>query len=455
MRKNVAGELLTSSVMLEKLFGIFSRKQFSSIESSTLNIQRDLISYPALAIIKKLKRSGWDAFIVGGAVRDLLLNVKPKDFDIVTNASPHEIKGLFRRSRIIGRRFRIVHVYIGNETIEVSTFRKHNVSSSSDSFGRILRDNVFGSIEDDVKRRDLTINSLYYDPVSERILDYHNGISDLKKREVVVIGNIKERLIEDPLRIVRIIRIAAKLDLTIPIKLKNLMRAKGILLENIPKARLSDDLLKLILSGKSLQGFNYILELELDKHIFPNLGLFSLEKKKGLGNLKKGGFIYSALKSLDEKVDNNETISISFILAVLFWEKISRLKASYIDQGFSDYIGVQRATSQIIQDINQNFYFQRKYIAGIRELFLLQPRFNKFLGKSAFSLVRHSRFTSALKLLELRVKLNEVKIETVVWWSEFHTCPDTEKIEMLKFMRSKTGQRRSYKKRRKTNQATT
>ena len=182
--------------MLEKLFGIFSKKQFSSIESSTLDLQKDLISYPALAIIRKLKRSGWDAFIVGGAVRDLLLNVKPKDFDIVTNASPHEIKNLFRRSRIIGRRFRIVHVYIGNETIEVSTFRKPNVSNSLDSYGRILRDNVFGSIEDDVKRRDLTINSLYYDPISERILDYHNGISDLKKREIVVIGKKKRGLLK-------------------------------------------------------------------------------------------------------------------------------------------------------------------------------------------------------------------------------------------------------------------
>ena len=441
--------------MLEKLFRIFSRKQFSSIESSTLNIRRDLISYPALAIVKKLKRAGWDAFIVGGAVRDLLLNVKPKDFDIVTNASPHEIKELFRRSRIIGRRFRIVHVYIGNETIEVSTFRKRNVSNSSDSYGRILRDNAFGSIQDDVNRRDLTINSLYYDPVSERILDYHNGISDLRKREIVIIGNAKGRLVEDPLRIVRIIRIAAKLDLTIPAKLKNVMRERGILLENIPKARLSDDLLKLFVSGKSLQGFNYIIDLGLDKHVFPNLGLFPSEKKKGLTNLKKDGFIYSALKNLDEKVKNNETISISFIFAVLFWEKISRLKTSYVNQGFSDYMGMQRATSEILQDINRNFYFQRKHIAGVRELCLLQGRFDRFSGKSPFSLVRHARFSSALKLLELRVKLNEVKIETVSWWDKFHTSPDSEKVQMVKVMRSKTGQQRSYKKRKKKKLATT
>ena len=173
--------------MLEKFFGVFSKKQFSSIESSTLDLQKNLISYPALVIIRKLKKSGWDAFIVGGAVRDLLMKIKPKDFDIVTNASPNEIKSLFKRARIIGRRFRIVHVYIGNETIEVSTFRKPNVSNSLDSYGRILRDNVFGSIEDDVKRRDITINSLYYDPVSERILDYHDGITDLKKKQIVVI----------------------------------------------------------------------------------------------------------------------------------------------------------------------------------------------------------------------------------------------------------------------------
>jgi len=441
--------------MLEKLFGIFSRKQFSSIESLTLNIRKDLISDPALAIIKKLKRAGWDAFIVGGAVRDLLLNVKPKDFDIVTNASPHDIKSLFRRSRIIGRRFRIVHVYIGNETIEVSTFRKRNVRNSSDSYGRILRDNAFGSIEDDVKRRDLTINSLYYDPVSERILDYHNGISDLRKREIVVIGNAKGRLIEDPLRIVRIIRIAAKLDLTIPAKLKNVMQGSGILLENIPKARLSDDLLKLFVSGKSLQGFKYIIELGLDKHVFPNLGLFPSEKKKDLANLKKDGFIYSALKTLDEKVKKNETISMSFIFAVLFWEKISKRKTSYVNQGFSDYMGMQRATSEILQDINQKFYFQRKHIAGVRELCLLQTRFNKFRGKSPFSLVRHARFLSALKLLELRVKLNEVKIEYVVWWDKFHKCPDNEKIQMVNVMRSNTGQRRPYKKYRKRKLSTT
>ena len=392
---------------------------------------------------------------MGGAIRDILLNVKPKDFDIVTNASPNEVKDLFRRSRIIGRRFRIVHVYIGNETIEVSTFRKHNVSNSSDSYGRILRDNVFGSIEDDVQRRDLTINSLYYDPLSERILDYHNGISDLRKREIVVIGKVKERLIEDPLRIVRIIRIAAKLDLTIPTKLKNIMRGRGVLLENIPKARLSDDLLKLFVSGKSLQGFRYILELGLDKHVFPNLGFFPLEKKKGLGNLKKDGFIYSALKNLDEKVKNNETISISFIFAVLFWEKISRLKASYVDQGLSDYLGMQRATSEILQNITQNFYFQRKHIAGVRELCLLQSRFDKFFGKSPFSLVRHARFSSAFKLLELRVKLNEVNMETVVWWEKFHTSSDIEKVQMVNVMRSKTGQQRPYKKRRKKKPVTT
>ena len=435
--------------MLEKFFGIFSKKQFSSIESSTLNLQKNLISYPALEIIRKLKKSGWDAFIVGGAVRDLLMKVKPKDFDIVTNASPHEIKSIFRRSRIIGRRFRIVHVYIGNETIEVSTFRKPNVSNSLDSYGRILRDNAFGSIEDDVKRRDLTINSLYYDPVSERILDYHNGISDLKRREIVVIGKTKERLIEDPLRIVRIIRIAAKLDLTIPLKLKKVMRRAGSLLENIPKARVSDDLLKLFVSGKSLQGFNYILELGLDKHIFPNLGLFLPEKKKGAVNLEKDGFIYTALKNLDITVCNNESISISFIFAVLFWEKISRLKMSYVEQGIPDYISMQKATSEILQDINRNFYFQRKHITGVRELCLLQSRFNKFLGKSPFSLIRHARFRSALKLLELRLKLNEVKIETVVWWDKFYSCPDSEKIQMVNGMRSKTGQRRSYKKRRR------
>ena len=178
-------------------------------------------------------------------------------------------------------------------------------------------------------------------------------------------------------------------------------------------------------------------------------------KKKGPTNLKKDGFIYSALKNLDVAVGNNETISISFIFAVLFWEKISRLKMSYVEQGFSDYLSMQMATSEILQDVNQNFYFQRKHIAGVRELCLLQTRFNKFLGKSPFSLVRHARFLSALKLLELRVKLNEVKIENVVWWDKFHRCPDSEKIQMVNVMRGKIGQRRSYKKRRKKKLSTT
>ena len=179
------------------------------------------------------------------------------------------------------------------------------------------------------------------------------------------------------------------------------------------------------------------------------MAYFPKKKKRGPTNLKKDGFIYSALKNLDVAVGNNESISISFIFAVLFWEKISRLKTSYVEQGFSDYIGMQRATSEILQDINQNFYFQRKHITGVRELCLLQTRFDKFLGKSPFSLVRHARFRSALKLLELRIKLNEVKIESVVWWGKFQGCPDSEKIKMVNVMREKTGQRRSYRKRKK------
>ena len=449
MQKIKVGQSSIFLIMLKKFFAIFNKREFLAIKSSTLNLTRKAISNPAMTVIKKLQKSGWDGFIVGGAVRDLLLNVKPKDFDIVTNARPAEVKELFNRARIIGRRFRIVHVYIGGETIEVSTFRKRNIANEYDRHGRLLRDNVFGNIEEDVERRDLTINSLYYDPIAEKVLDYHNGISDLNKREIVIIGNSRKRLIEDPIRIIRIIRLAAKLNLLIPNNLKKEMKKGGNLLQNVPKARLSDDLLKLFVSGRSLQGFNYILEMELQDFIFPNLGVCLMEKKKGSKTLTKNGFLYTALKNLDERVNRNKKISLSFIFTVLFWEKINERRTDFLNSEISEYVAMQKAVNEVFYDISQNFYFQRKHLAGVKELCMLQVRFSKFFGKSPFSLVKHLRFPSALKLFELRVKLNEVEMESVMWWKEFSSSPDNKKACMLSTMKNKAGIYKSGRRRKR------
>src|SRR5512141_1795012 len=276
-----------------------------------------LVSNNAIRVTQTLQEAGFKAFLVGGAVRDLLLGIKPKDFDIATNATPEEIKPLFRRAFIIGRRFRLVHVLVGAETIEVSTFRaaKDVSEPESDEHGRILSDNVYGKQADDAVRRDFTVNALYYDPIGEQIWDYLGSLKDVKARQLRLIGDPETRFREDPVRMLRAVRLSAKLDLTIPPKTRAPIKQLAPLLSNVPPSRLFDEMLKLLLSGHALATMTALRRDGLHHGMLPLLDIV-LEQPMGQR------FVELALADTDERVRDGKPVSPSFLFAMLLWHEV-------------------------------------------------------------------------------------------------------------------------------------
>ena len=274
-------------------------------------VARERISPAAAKVCAVLREGGFAAYVVGGAVRDLLLGITPKDYDIATDARPEQVKPLFRRAIIIGRRFRLVHVMLGPETVEVSTFRSADADTSEkDEHGRVLRDNVFGTQEEDARRRDFTVNALYYDPESEEMVDFHGGLADLKKRVLRVIGDPETRYREDPIRMLRAVRLAAKLGLTLDPATREPIREMAPLMERVPPARLFDEMLKLLLSGHASACLRQLREVGLHKGVLPLLDVI-LEQPLG------ERFVTLALAQTDERVLTGRPVSPAFLFAAL------------------------------------------------------------------------------------------------------------------------------------------
>ena len=430
--------------MFKRLLRFLQKDDFSIVPAKPFGISRSNISNGALFIVDKLQEQGWEAFIVGGAIRDLLLNKNPKDFDVVTNARPEQIKKVFRKAIVIGRRFRLVHVYHGKEIIEVSTFRSNTDQSKNfDTTGRILRDNYFGTMIEDVSRRDLTINALYYNPFADNIFDYHGGIEHLRKKTVKIIGNSRKRLVEDPIRIIRIIRLSSKLSLVIPNSLKREMEKQGHLLKNIPKSRLADDLIKMFLSGNALRCYELLIELNLYQHILPPIKWPTEDKEK---KVLKNRFMSSALNELDMRLKSDQVISLTFLFSVLLWQNISTKVGEFQRKGLNSYVSMKLAIDSIFTKGKDDFWFHKKHMIGIKELYLLQVRFDKYAGKSPYTLIRHRRFNAAWRLLSLRVILGEVDKKTVNWWENFFHGHDSVRKEMLEKAKSENKQYRRPKK---------
>src|SRR5665213_1630463 len=289
--------------------------------ADTHNVRREDISRCARRTCEELQRAGHAAFVVGGAVRDLLLERKPKDFDIATSATPEEVRSVFRRSRIIGRRFQIVHVMCGPETVEVSTFRAHFAREPDpdnvDEHGRMLSDNVFGTQAEDALRRDFTVNALFYDPVKEEVWDYVRGLKDLKAKKLVMIGDAATRYREDPVRMLRAARLGAKLGLTIDPKTREPIRTLRHLLENVPQARLFEEILKLLLSGNAVECIRVLRELELHHGLLPILDT-------ALNDPEAGPFALAALRATDERLAAGKPVSPAFLLAALLWGQVEK-----------------------------------------------------------------------------------------------------------------------------------
>ena len=390
-------------------------------------LPQQAISYNALKIIKRLNKAGYEAYLVGGGVRDLLLSLTPKDFDVATNATPEQIRKLFRNCRLIGRRFRLAHVYFKNEIIEVSTFRTTNSIKSEHkciNSGMILRDNTYGNQEDDAQRRDFTINALYYDPASECILDYTNGLADIEKHEIRIIGDPIVRYQEDPIRMLRAIRFAAKLKFAIAHDTKTPFTDLQQLLWNVPPARLFEEVLKLFFSGHAHASYQQLIEYQFFTLLFPQTKDF-MQDENFLQLLE------IALKNTDIRINKQQSINPAFLFAVILWFPLKVFIQQQISH--SSQIAVrQHAMQNVIQIQLETLTIPKRYTLTMREIWELQYRFTKRQGKRAFKTLLQPRFRAAYDFLLLRSTFDPKLKPLADWWTTFQTASKTKQNHMIK-----------------------
>ncbi|MDY0012289.1 MAG: polynucleotide adenylyltransferase PcnB [Rhodocyclaceae bacterium] len=409
-------------------------------------ITRDRISPAARKVCGVLQEAGFKAYVVGGAVRDLLVDQAPKDYDVATSATPEQIRNLFRRSRIIGRRFKIVHVMSGPETIEVSTFRARQSAedTETDDHGRILRDNVYGNQEEDATRRDFTVNALYYDPTTETILDYHHGVADLKQMTLRMIGDPVVRYREDPVRMLRAVRLGAKLGLIIDPAARHPIREMADLLENVPAARLFDEMLKLLLSGHAVKCLKQLREEGLHHGLLPLLDVI-LEQPQG------ERFVWLALENTDERVAKGKPVSPGFLFATLLWHEVLACWEIRRKNGEATHPALFAAMDDVLEGQAGKLAITRRIAGDIKEIWALQPRFEKRAGKSPYRLLEQPRYRAAWDFLVLRGQSGEIDMELPTWWDRFaHAGPD-ERESLLRPETAGGGTAKRRRRRRKPN----
>jgi poly(A) polymerase len=427
-------------------------------------IDPSLVDERALNVVHTLKEAGFEAYVVGGAVRDLLVGLRPKDFDVATSATPEQVKGLFRRAFIIGRRFRIVHVVFGrgreHEVIEVSTFRAYMDNAAAeqvagnektskselagmkhavDSTGRVLRDNVWGPQAEDATRRDFTINAMYYDPETQTVVDYHGGIKDAKKRTIRMIGDPLTRYREDPVRIIRAVRFAAKLNpLGFSLEAKTaapLVQCQA-LLADVPQSRLFDEMLKLLQTGHSLACIAQLKALGMARGIYPLLDLV-VERAED-------PFVKGALQDTDRRVGESKPVAPSFLLACVLWSDVRDGWAQRLAARQNPYPALQDAIDDVFNARIGDVSGRGKLAADMREIWMMQPRFEKRTGNTPFSLVEQPRFRAGFDFMRLRADIGEVDVVLADWWQEFSQASDAVREDLVAQLREEQhkGQRR-------------
>ncbi len=406
-------------------------------------IRREDISRCARRTCEELQRAGYAAFVVGGAVRDLLLGRKPKDFDVATSATPEEVRSVFRRSRIIGRRFQIVHVLCGQEVVETSTFRAHFTrepdAEETDEHGRMLSDNVFGTQAEDAMRRDFTVNALFYDPVKEEVWDYVHGMKDLKARKLVMIGDPATRYREDPVRMLRAARLAAKLGLEIDPRTRAPIRELRHLLENVPQARLFEEILKLLLSGNAVECVRVLRELELHHGLLPLLDT-------ALEDPEAGPFAMAALRATDERLADGKPVSPAFLLAALLWGQVEKSLRKYEGQGQPTVPALHAAMHDALDAQRESLAIPRRFDATMKELWLMQPRFLQRGGHRPYRLLEHPRFRAAYDFFALRAASANAPQEAAKWWERFQDASPDAREAML--VEGEAGPKKKRRRRR-------
>jgi len=407
-----------------------SRPGLVVIPRSDHNVSRANISSNALKVLYRLRSAGFDAFIVGGGVRDLLLERHPKDFDVVTNADPDQIQELFRNCRLIGRRFRLAHVRFGRDVIEVATFRAagaepdDNERAHSDS-GRILRDNVYGTIEEDVWRRDFTVNALYYNIADFSLWDYVGGLADVRARTLRLIGNPETRYREDPVRMLRAMRFAAKLDFELAPDAAAPIASVGRLLKDVPPARLFDELMKLFHAGHAVRSFELLLQYDLFRYLFQDTNVLLETEQRA----KLVEFIRTGLAATDARIRADKPVTPMFLYAVFLWFPIRALAEQLQKEGWSESHAVVEASNRIVAA--QQTSFPRRFSSPMKELLAMQWRFDERHGVRAARLLQHKRFRAAYDFLLLRARCGEAPQELVDWWTEIQRMAPAEQQKLI------------------------
>lgn len=422
-------------------------------------ISREDISPSALKVMYRLNGAGFESYLVGGCVRDILMGHEPKDFDVVTNATPEQIKGLFKNCRLIGRRFRLAHIVFGREIIEVATFRGHHAEGQDentpkakalgkqDAQGQLLRDNVFGSIEEDAERRDFTFNAMYYSVADFTVKDFANGLQAIEKREVALIGDPEVRFREDPVRMLRAVRFAVKLSMRIEAKTAAPIKQLANLLHNIPPARLFEETLKLFLSGKGEETFLMLREYDLIEPLFPQLAPFLKDE-----NSREMQFVRKVLQNTDERINSNQRVTPAFLYAALLWYPLEeRSQVLQAESGLNAHDAFNLASGEIIARQTQRIMIPKRFSTVIRDIWILQQRLPKRFGKRAFQLLTHPKFRAGYDFLLVRGQIEGGELLTLAqWWTQFQHADGTKQRGMLNALRkSETGAPKPKKRKRR------
>ena len=420
-------------------------------------ISRKLMSPSALKVLYRLNKGGYNAYLVGGGVRDILLGLEPKDFDIATNATPDEIKALFRNCRLIGRRFRLAHIVFGREIIEVATFRGHHdgdtVKSSDQKIskqneqGMLLRDNIYGSIEEDAERRDFTINALYYSAIDFKIYDFANGVQDVNDGLIRLIGDPETRYREDPVRMLRAIRFATKLNMEISSETQAPIKTLAPLLESIPAARMFEEFLKMFIAGKACANFSLLRQYDLFRYLFPSLEQLLQQNTHPYA----ANFIALAMENTDKRILAEQRVTPAFLFAALLWYpmqlRIERLKT---ETQLTPQDIFFAALNEIMPEQQRSIAIPKRFQAVIKDIWILQEKFERREGKRAFTSLAHQKFRAGYDFLLLRGEIEGGEVaELAQWWTDFQEVSEDARMQMIKSLPQKKNTRRTARKRSK------
>lgn len=434
--------------MIKKIIQkLLPKSHKKGVRAADFRVQQKMLPKYALKTVKALQEAGFEAYIVGGAVRDLLAGLTPKDFDVATNAAPDEVRKVFRRGRIVGRRFPIVILPFGAELLEITTFRG-NVTAPQNEQGRIMRDTAFGTRSEDARRRDFTCNALYYDPVAEQIFDDLNGIADIQARRLVMIGKPDERFREDPVRMLRAARLSAKLGFEMAGEIADSIRRNNHLLKNEPPARLFDEITKELLCGNSSGCLNNMKMLNIPADIHPIFAIMMTHEDDTTRH-----FVETVLAKTDERVKHKKPVSIAFLLAALFWHKLRQIEQDLHTMDDKPTQTLHAAIRQIREDGGLHWGVPNRLFAMIREIWQLQVQFAFIRGKRPFRLLKHPNFRAAYDFYVLRSANNDADTDPAIaqFWTKFQAANEEQRNAMTQPAVQKTANKK--RRRRKPRQA--